>query len=70
MTDKLKNKYETIAKFMTSNRLKVNGDKTHLMVMMPDQARRLKPDFSIQIEIDNEIIETSENEKMLGGLNI
>ena len=53
---------------MTSNRLKVNGDKTHLMIMMTDQARRLKPNFDIEIEIDNEIIETSKNEKMLGGI--
>ena len=53
---------------MTDNRLKLNGEKTHLMLMMTDQARRSKPAFKLSIEIEGETIETSRTETMLGGI--
>ena len=53
---------------MCGNRLKLNGDKTHLIVMMTDQARRSKPNLKVALEIEGETIETSENEIMLGGI--
>ena len=65
--EKLENNYNKISEYMDANRLKLNGDKIHLMLMMNDQARRSNPDIKISLKIENEIIETSETEKMLGG---
>ena len=59
-------KYEKMADYMTSNKLKLNGDKTHLMVMMNDAARRKNPNFQIQLDTGEKIVETSETEKLLG----
>ena len=39
---------------MNENRLKLNGDKTHIMIMRTDQSRRKNPDYEISLEIDNE----------------
>merc|ERR1719319_12364 len=68
LVEKLNENYQVISEYMDNSRLKLNGDKTHLMVMMTDQARRCNPDFKVSLEIDNEIIETSKSEKMLGGI--
>ena len=40
LTDKLTNKYNVVADFLTDNKLKVNDDKTHLLVMSTRQKRR------------------------------
>ena len=50
---------------MTSNRLKLNDDKTHLLVMTTDQMRRNYP-VTVHITTPSETIEPSETETLLG----
>ena len=66
--DKLTTDYNTIAAFMTSNKLKLNSDKTHLMLLGTDSAwkRKLTPD-SLSLNTGQEIIRTTECEQLLGG---
>ena len=40
LTDKLSSRYRMVAEFMLNNRLKLNDDKTHLMVMTTTQFRK------------------------------
>ena len=51
LAEKLTKNYNTISDYMSSNRLKLNGDKTHVMVMMTDQARKRKPNFTVNLNI-------------------
>ena len=39
LTEKLSQKYTVIADFLTDNKLKVNDDKTHLLVMSTYMAK-------------------------------
>ena len=39
LSQKLAEKYSVLADFLVSNKLKLNDDKTHLMVMSTSQAR-------------------------------
>ena len=52
---------------MNSNKLAINSDKTHLIVMAgrgTTSARRLE----VQVEAGTDTIEQSESEKLLGGV--
>ena len=40
LTEKLTHKYTVVADFLTDNKLKVNDDKTHFLVMSTRQKRR------------------------------
>ena len=54
---------------MNNNKLKLNGDKTHLMLLANDYAWRNKLDEnSIHLNTGNDIISTSKSEKLLGGI--
>ena len=53
---------------MDLNRLKLNSEKTHLMVMMTDQLKRKRPDFVVNLNTMTENIKASKNEKMLGAI--
>ena len=64
-------KYNTISKFMVDNRLKLNDDKTHLMVMSTSQARAVRKDTIkdsrlVVIRTPTKVIQPSESEKLLG----
>ena len=61
MSAKLTAKYRVISKFMLNNRLKLNDDKTHLLVMGNCQARA-----QISIITQTEVISPSPCEKLLG----
>ena len=50
---------------MVNNRLKLNDDKTHLMVMTTSQFRRRNPNLLVANRTHTEIIEATE--KLLGG---
>ena len=64
----LKNNYDTISTFMNNNKLKLNSDKTHLMLLGTDSAWRNKlSPRSICLDTGQEIIQTTESEKLLGG---
>ena len=54
---------------MSNNKLKLNGDKTHLMLLAPDYALRNKLDEdSIHLDTGEEIVSTTKCEKLLGGI--
>ena len=63
-------KYKLMSEFLASNKLKLNDDKTHLMVMSTSQARlarEKKGDTSrVQIRTSIKNIEPSQSEKLLG----
>ena len=54
--EKLSEKYSTISEYMQCHKLKLNSDKTHLMLLMSDAARRAKPDFSLSLDTQSEVI--------------
>ena len=49
LSEKLSEKYKAIADFLTANRLKVNDDKTHLLVMTTRQKRKHRDTNNITI---------------------
>ena len=56
LSDKLSSRYRTVADFMLNNRLKLNDDKTHLMVMCTSQFRRRNPILPVEIITPTEVI--------------
>ena len=67
ITDVLREKYNIIAEYMKSHKLKLNGSKTHLMLLLSDTARRTRNESSIQLDTGDAIITTTKWEKLLGG---
>ena len=68
ISEKLSSKYSTISDFMGSHQLKLNSDKTHLLVIRSDAARRSNPEFTVTLNTSTEIIQPSKSEKLLGGI--
>ena len=69
ITAKLTERYGVISDYMSNNRLKLNGDKTHLMLLASSYAWSHKlNDESINLNTGNEMIKTSQNERLLGVL--
>ena len=66
LSDKLSRKYKVVADFLTDNKLKVNDDKTHLLVMTTRQKRRFVDTSNVQIETPTAIIKPSNVERLLG----
>ena len=67
LTSKLTEKYQIIAQFMVNNQLKLNDDKTHLLVMAPSQTKnRAMLDTQVKIVTPTETIRPSKTEKLLG----
>ena len=70
ITENITDKYQLMSEFLASNKLKLNDDKTHLMVMSTSQARlsRLRKGDSSMVRIRTSIkdIEPSQSEKLLG----
>ena len=64
----IKVKYKEIASYMSKNKLVLIGDKTHLMLLTTDAARRrMAPTDTIVLNTGNEIVEPTECEILLGG---
>ena len=59
LSDKLSQKYAVLADFLTSNKLKVNDDKTHLLVMSTRQRRRFRDTSTITINTPTALITPS-----------
>ena len=66
LSEKLSKKYKVMADFLTDNKLKVNDDKTHLLVMTSRQKRRHVDTNSVQIETPTAMISPSSDERLLG----
>ena len=66
LSDKLSEKYGKIADFLTANKLKVNDEKTYLIVMSTRQKRRYMDTTNITIRTPTAIIQPSQVERLLG----
>ena len=66
LSRKLGEQYSRLAKFLGANRLKVNDDKTHTLVLTTSQLRRKRANMNILVEIGGELSEPSEVERLLG----
>jgi hypothetical protein len=67
LSNKLSTKYNIISEFMINNRLKLNDEKTHLLVMSIGQARvRTQTCNMVELRTATENIKPSRNEKLLG----
>ena len=66
LSDKLTKKYNVMADYLTDNKLKVNDDKTHLLVMTTRQRRRYVDTRSVSIVTPTTTISPSNVEKLLG----
>ena len=65
LSEKLTEKYNIVANYFTNNRLKVNDEKTHLIVMATNQKRRLMQ-IDVKITTPTEVISASRSERLLG----
>ena len=66
LSEKLSQKYSALADFLTANKLKVNDEKTHLLVMSTRQKRRHRDASTIIINTHTAIITPSQVERLLG----
>ena len=67
LSNKLTERYKIVAEFMRNNKLKLNDDKTHLLVMDTGQSRvRSQASRLVEIRTPTETIRPSRNEKLLG----
>ena len=66
LSNKLSHKYTVMADFLTANKLKVNDDKTHLLVMSTRQKRQHKNTSNMTINTPTAIITPSIVERLLG----
>ena len=62
---KLNDKYSVLAEYMGNNRLKLNDDKTHLLIMTTKQKQRII-NIDIKINTTTEEIKPVKSEKLLG----
>ena len=62
---KLNEKYTALANYMNSNRLKLNDDKTHLLIMTTSQKQKLM-NIEMKITTSAESIKPIRTEKLLG----
>ena len=66
LTGKIEEKYEEITEYMASNRLVLNSDKTHLLVMASRKKHKKNGDYGIYLNTGSEIISPQAHEKLLG----
>ena len=66
LSEKLTQKYKVLADYLTDNKLKVNDDKTHLLVMTTRQKRRLVDTSAVNIVTPSAVIAPSSVERLLG----
>ena len=58
--------YESISKYMAMNRLALNADKTHFMVLTSSAMHKKNQDFGITLNTGSELIQPTQNERLLG----
>ena len=62
----LKDKFKIIVEYMGKNKLVLNSDKTHLLIMTTSIQHRKYEDFGINLDTGHEVIEPVSHEKLLG----
>ena len=60
-------KFKQIKNYMASNKLVLNNDKTHLLVLATPAQHRQNQDFGIFLDTGDELINPIKSEKLLGG---
>ena len=65
LSSKLTNQYKKIEEYMAANKLVINGDKTHLVVMGPKTCNIKRSEVNLQA--GQHLIAPSSTEKLLGG---
>ena len=65
LTEKLNDRYTILADYMNNNRLKLNDDKTHLLIMTTQQKQKIV-NIDVQIDTPTEVIKPIKSEKLLG----
>ena len=66
LVDDINTKYELISDYMAMNKLFLNSDKTHLLIMTSPCLHKKHNNFGIQLNTGTETILPSENERLLG----
>ena len=66
LTRKLNQKFKVMSTYLTENRLCINTDKTHLLIMSTRQKRRRNRETLAILDTGNEQIEPSRTETLLG----
>ena len=61
-------KYKAIADYMNKNKLVLNSDKTHLLVMASERKHQIHDNFGINLDTGSETIEPQVEEKLLGAV--
>ena len=67
LKEDIKIKYESIRDYMNKNKLILNSDKTHLLVMTSEQKHKKHNNFGISLDTGSEVIEPISEERLLGG---
>ena len=65
LENKLNDRYTIPAQYMGNNKLKLNDDKTHLLIMTTQQKQKLI-NINVQITTPTEVIKPIKSEKLLG----
>ena len=60
-------KYKDIVEYINSNKLVINTDKTHLLVMCSRKSHDMHGNHGISLNTGSEIIHPTQHEKLLGG---
>ena len=66
MTEQITAKYDEISTFMSNNRLVLNSDKTHVLIMASAFKHRKHGNFNVKLNTGSEIVEPIESEYLLG----
>ena len=66
LKEAIDNKYKHIASYMAMNKLSLNTEKTHLMILTSARQHRVNGDYGIQLDTGSESILPSVNERLLG----
>ena len=64
LSNKLSEQYDTIADYMAANKLVINGEKTHLVVMGNKKAENIRNQVSLSA--GEHLVIPSQTEKLLG----
>ena len=66
LSEKLSEKFQVMSTYLTENRLCINTDKTHMMVLCTEQKRRHIDTTSVTLDTGQEIIHPTPVELLLG----
>ena len=66
LSEKLTEKFKSMAEYLSENRLCINTDKTHTMVLCTEQKRRHIETKEVMLDTGSEIIHPTPSELLLG----